>query len=145
MAGSFVPRGSFHPGHFPQVLRLAAVLSRSSTLQCPQACSLQLMGGCMVEAVSEVEVDGVSRCSTSVWTADTAAPLCLCALKSTIYALLCRFDVRSSPLTVLFLSCTVTCSHPGFSDARDSSVEHPWRLLQMGEYLGFWIKTWFIQ
>lgn len=33
MAGSFVPCGIFPPRHFPQVLRLAAVPSRSSTLQ----------------------------------------------------------------------------------------------------------------
>lgn len=80
MAGSFVPpRESFPPGHFPQVLRLAAVPSRSSTLQCPG-----LQGGGV-----EVAVDEVSRCSTRVWTAVTAVPVPLRALKAAVYGWSC--------------------------------------------------------
>lgn len=56
--------------------------------------------GVEVEAVSEVEVDEVSRCSTSVWTADSAAPVSMWALKSTIYGLLCCSDFLQSPVLI---------------------------------------------
>ena len=56
--------------------------------------------GAEVEAVSEVEVDEVSRCSTSVWTADSAAPVSMWVLKSTIYGLLCCSDFLQSPVLI---------------------------------------------
>lgn len=93
--------GSFLLAHFPRVLKLTVVHFPPCRLS---TCGLQpvkgVVGVCRLAAVSEVEVDEVSRCSTSVWTADTAALVCLCALNPQFRVLYCWSDTISVVHTV---------------------------------------------